>query len=271
MGIWDERPAYKAVLEQTERLGRLLGEVPGPETQEHADWLDRIRQCLAALESRRTGPASVAGDGVVNQVTSALGQVIAQVDAARANDDLAHLQPAMTYAENVLTVLGGWPVPQSGEAAAAQTAAERYRRDAEGLLAALKGKTDSLQAAVNAAAQADAQRVQQADAALAELSDRIGAESARVTEQSSRLDTLLTQTTAQATEAEQGRAQQATDALANHEQDVQAKITEIEQRAAAAQDAAQANAAEVLASLADLEKQAKNVVASTAKRVIAGD
>lgn len=271
MGIWDERQTYKAVFDQTDRLSRLLEEVPAPATQEQADWLDRLRQCLAALESRRTGPASLAGDGVLNQVTSALGQVISSADTARANEDLAHLQPTMQYAENVLAVLGGWPVPQSGEAAAAQAAAEGYRRDAEALLACLKEKTDSLEAAVNAATQADAQRVQQADAALEGLSDRIEQESARVTEQSTRLDTLLTQTTAQAAEAEQARAQHASEALAKHEQDVQTKIAEIEQRAAAAQQADQAKAAEVLASLADLEKQAKNVVASTAKRVIAGD
>lgn len=271
MGMWDERAGWVSVSEHTARLSGLLDGLPDPETQEQAGQLERLRQCVAALESRLDGQPSLVADTALTALTTALGQVVAQIDAARANEDLAHLASAMTPSDAVVTALGAWPAPASPDSPAAEKAAAGYRKDAEATVAALKQRADALQEALNASQQADAERVQKADAELEELTDKIDAESARVTEQSGRLDKLLTDTTAAAAEAETTRGQQATEALAKHEQDVQAKIAEIDERAAEAQQADQERAKQVLDALGELQEKAKKVVASTASRVIAGD
>lgn len=269
--MWDERAGWVSVAEHTARLSGLLDGLPNPETQEQAGQLERLRQCVAALESRLDGQPSLVADTTLTALTTALGQVVAQVDAARANEDLAHLASSMAPSEAVVTALGAWPAPAAPDSPAANKAAAGYRKDAEATVAALKQRADALQEALNASQQADAERVQKADAGLEELTDKIDAESARVTEQSGRLDKLLTDTTAAAAEAETTRGQQATDALAKHEQDVQAKIAEIDERATEAQQADQERAKQVLDALGALLEKAKKVVASTASRVIAGD
>lgn len=271
MGMWDERAGWVSAAEHTARLSGLLDNLPDPETQEQAGHLERLRQIVAALEARLDGQPSLVADATLSGLTTSLGQVIAQVDAARANEDLAHLANAMTPSDAVVNGLGAWPAPAAPDSPSAKKAAAGLRKDAEAMVAALKQRVDALQEALNASQRADAERVQKADAALEELTDKIDAEAARVTEQSARLDKLLTDTTSAAADAETSRGQQATDALAKHEQDVQAKIAEIDERATTAQQADQERAAQVLKTLGDLEDQAKKVVASTASRVIAGD
>lgn len=123
MGMWDERAGWVSVSEHTARLSGLLDGLPDPETQEQAGQLERLRQCVAALESRLDGQPSLVADTALTALTTALGQVVAQIDAARANEDLAHLASAMTPSDAVVTALGSWPAPASPDSPAAEKAA----------------------------------------------------------------------------------------------------------------------------------------------------